>query len=80
MSKEFSVYWWGVGGTQHEEKHFVEVGEAVDAVRRLCGPACRPVVERVIITDGGDYTNFEWTKEKGQIFPDPVKENMLVGC
>jgi hypothetical protein len=73
MANEFSVYWWDDKGNQHEELRFVSDRNAVNAAHRLCkGPASiLGLVKRVIITDGGDYTNFEWTKEKGIIFPPP---------
>ena len=68
---EFSVYWWDAQDGQHEEKRFVSAEEAFSAVERLTkGPASLlGIVNRVIITDGGDFTNFEWKKGLGVVFP-----------
>jgi hypothetical protein len=34
------------------------------------------ITERVIITDGGDSTVFEWKKDEGVVFPDLFKGDM----
>ena len=62
MSDEFSVYWWDAAGLEHTELRLVGPDEAVRAVKRLTtGPAAQHgMVSRVIITDGGDFCNFEW--------------------
>jgi hypothetical protein len=62
MGDEFSVYWWDRDGNQHEEMRFVSAERAVQAANRLChGPASMmKIVRKVIITDGGDFTNFLW--------------------
>ncbi len=67
---EFSVYWWDREGGQHEELRFVGAKVAVDAAHRLCeGPASLlGIVERCIITDGGDFTCFEWKRGIGVTF------------
>jgi hypothetical protein len=72
---EFSVYWWDRNGGQHEEVRFVEAERAVAASRRLAhGPASAlGIVERVIITDGGDCCCFEWRRGEGVVFP-PAEE------
>ncbi len=59
---EYSVWWWDRDGGQHEELRFVPARQAVEAAHRLTrGPAARlGMVQRVIITDGGDCINFEW--------------------
>lgn len=71
MSAEFSVWWWDRDDGQHRELSFVEAEPAMHAVRRLTtGPAAlMGIVQRVIITDGGDCTCFEWLKDKGVTFP-----------
>ena len=68
---EFSVFWWDRDGGQHRELSFVEVLPAMKACKRLTqGPAAMMgIVERVIITDGGDFTCFEWIKDVGITFP-----------
>jgi hypothetical protein len=62
MSDEFSVYWWDRDGMGHEELRFVGPAEAVKAVARLTtGPAAKAgMVQRVIVTDGDDFCNYEW--------------------
>lgn len=64
---EFSVLWWDAQDNQHEELRFVDAEKAVMAAKRLCeGPASMlGIVRRVIITDGGDFINFEWIYGKG---------------
>lgn len=69
MENEFSVYWWDPDGRQIEEKRFVSAQEAIDAIKRLTlGPGSF-IVQRAIITDAGDCTNFEWVQGKGVVFP-----------
>jgi len=77
MTNEFSVWWWDRDGGQHEELRFVEVERAFNACRRLIhGPASVfGFVDRVIITDGGDCTCFEWKKDLGVTWPTPQKEH-----
>lgn len=77
MSEEFSVYWTDVDGHQHTELRFVDGEKAVSACHRLThGPAAMlGIVERVIITDGGDCCCFEWNKEHGLIWPTPEKRD-----
>lgn len=68
---EFSVYWWDRDGGQHEESRFVIAELAVHQAKRLsCGPASAlGMVKRVIITDGGDFTVFEWKHGEGITYP-----------
>jgi hypothetical protein len=67
---EFSVWWWDREDNQHEELRFVGAETAAKAAHRLCtGPAAKlGMVHRVIITDGGDFTNFEWKHDQGITF------------
>ena len=78
MSEEFSVIWWDADGGQHDELRFVDGEKAVSACHRLThGPAAMlGIVDRVIITDGGDCTCFEWKKELGLVWPTPEKGEM----
>lgn len=68
---EFSVWWWDADGGQHEELRFVSPEAAIRRAGSLIhGPSSiLGLIQRVIITDGGDCTNFEWVKGKGIIFP-----------
>lgn len=77
---KFSVYWWDKNGFQHEELRFVGAAEAMQAVRRLTtGPAIAlGAVRRVIVTDDGDFCNFEWKDGRvtfdGRELPDEDQE------
>lgn len=68
---EFSVCQFFMDGSYEYVRRFVSMEEAVEAVKHYCTSvgARMGLVTRVIITDGGDCINFEWTKEKGVIFP-----------
>lgn len=72
---EFSVYWWDRDGGQYEELRFVSAEAAMKAVKRLTsGPASMlDIVHRVIVTDGGDCTAFEWKIGEGITFPKEAK-------
>ena len=52
------------------EARFISAGQAVKLAREITArPAAKyGLIERVIITDGGDYTVFEWTAGKGVTF------------
>ncbi len=67
---EFSVWWWDADGNQHEELRFVSAETAVKRAHTLThGPASvLGIVQRVIITDGGDCTNFEWKHKEGVVY------------
>ena len=67
---QFSVYWWDREGNQHSEMRWVNVKQAVDAANRLAnGPGnVIGIVERVIITNGGDDICFEWRLGEGVVF------------
>lgn len=71
--KNFSVFWWDREGGQHRELYLAPIGQVTRAVKRLTtGPAAMiGFVDRVIITDGGDMTCFEWWYGKGITFPPP---------
>jgi len=69
MTSQFSVFWWDPQGGQHNELRNVEPSAAMKAVTRLTKLPSSIFVQRVIITDALDFTNFEWIKGKGIIFP-----------
>jgi hypothetical protein len=73
MSKgEFSVYQFFYANGLHERvRHFVSAEEAVNAAMHYTdNVAVRAgLIERVIITDGGDSTVFEWKHGKGVVYP-----------
>lgn len=71
MSGEFSVYWWDDQGAQHTEYRYVDINVVKSAIMRLCkGPAAiLGIVNRVMVTDGGDNACFDWNKTDGVVFP-----------
>ena len=76
---EFSLYWWDRDGGQHTELRFVEGERAVLAARRLThGPASiLKIVERVMITDGGDMCVFLWVRDRDPQQQWPNKEGKI---
>jgi len=68
---EFSVFWFDPNGSSYPEKRFVDAKEAVETAKSLTErPAvAMGIIKRVIITDGGDYTNFEWRAGEGVVYP-----------
>jgi hypothetical protein len=68
---EFSLYWWDPEDYCHEEMRFVDAETAMKRAANLArGPASLlGIVKRIIITDGGDCTNFEWKHGEGIVFP-----------
>ena len=78
MAGEFSLYWYGIDGVQIEELRFVSAERAVKQAFALIHPS-RPIqrigwMTRLIITDGGDCTTFEWIKGKGIVFPKGLQK------
>lgn len=70
---EFSVYWFDPDGHYHVERSFVDAETAVRLAFSLIErPATKlGMIRRVIITDGGDSTNFEWKHGIGVTYPQP---------
>jgi hypothetical protein len=77
---EFSVCQFFIGGSHEYVRRFVTADEAWDAfVKYTTNVAARNgFVVRVIITDGGDYTNAEWQFGKGLTYP-PVENPHALG-
>jgi hypothetical protein len=73
---EFSVYVFDRDERSHRVAGFVDVRRAVRIARTvtLVSDATAPFeVERVIITDGGDFTVFEWKRAHGVTFPPEAR-------
>ncbi len=70
---EFSVYQFFPDETSERVRSFVTAEEAVKAAHHYCTSvgARLGTTVRVIITDGGDFTCFEWLHGKGVVFPPP---------
>lgn len=81
MSAEYSVCIFFPGDTCEYVARWVEAEEAVriaaDYIRRPA--ALMGMIRRVIVTDGGDHTTFEWTFGKGITFPyfDPAARRFV---
>jgi hypothetical protein len=73
---EFSVYQFFTDGQYERVRQNVSDEEAVLAARHYTTSVAARVmgiVERVIITDGGDFTVFEWKKGEGVTFPPEAR-------
>jgi len=68
---EYSVVQFFKDGNYEYVRRFVSVEEAFSAFKHYTSSIAVKLgmVERVIITDGGDCTNVEWLKGKGIVFP-----------
>lgn len=68
---EFSVVQFFKDGSYERVREFVSAREATDAAKHYCTSvaARMGVTQRVIITDGGDDTCFEWRYGEGVVFP-----------
>lgn len=71
MNGQFSVYQFFSNETYEEVARFVDAETAMRAVvglvRSIGGKL--GTTARVIITDGDDFTTFEWVHGKGVVFP-----------
>jgi hypothetical protein len=68
---EFSVCQFFPDGSYEYVRRYVDAEEAVRAAHHYCNSvgAKLGTTVRVIITDGGDCTNFEWQFGKGITYP-----------
>lgn len=68
---EFSVYQWFADGSREDVLRFVDAERAVQCAVGLATSvgARLGTTVRVIITDGWDECNWEWTRESGLVFP-----------
>lgn len=78
MIGEFSVVQFFEDGTSEYVRSGVGPKEAVEAAHHYCHSVGAKVgiTRRVIITDGGDCTNFEWKYGEGVTFPPRVQERV----
>jgi hypothetical protein len=67
ISGEFSVYQFFKDGTYERVRRYVSAEEAMQAAAHYTNNVAvhMGVTSRVIITDGGDFTCFEWLADKG---------------
>lgn len=73
-ASEFSVYQFFPDGSYECVRSFVSAEEAMRAFKHYISSvgARLGTTQRVIITDGGDCTNFEWKYGEGITFPPVV--------
>jgi hypothetical protein len=74
---EFSVCQFFPNGSYEYIARYVGAEEAVEVARSYTRPT-RPgiimgIIARVIVTDGGDFTCFEWKNGEGVTFPPEAK-------
>jgi hypothetical protein len=76
--EEFSVAQFFADGSYEYVRRGVNALEAVRAARHYTHNVAAKlgIVDRVIITDGGDDTVFEWIKDRGITFPPEVAGRM----
>jgi hypothetical protein len=67
----FSVFQFFHDGSHECVRRFVGAEEAVKAAHHYTHNVASKlgIVDRVIITDGGDYCCFEWKRGEGVTFP-----------
>lgn len=75
---EFSVCQFFEDESHEYVRRFVGAEEAVKAARHYTDnvAAKMGIVRRVIITDGGDHTVFEWKHGEGVTFPAPEQRKV----
>jgi hypothetical protein len=78
MENEFSVWLFFPDESHWAEVRWVDVGTAVVTAKAVTlRPAAKTgLIWRVIITDRGDFTVFEWQYSKGVTFP-PVNGSAM---
>lgn len=79
-AREFSVCQFFPDGSYEYVRRFVDAEEAVKAAIHCATSvgARLGTTQRVIITDGGDHTTWEWKRDEGVTFP-PGHEGRLKG-
>jgi hypothetical protein len=73
---EFSVCQFFTGGEYEYVRRWVNAEEAMKAFYHYTNNVAvkMGVIERVIVTDGGDCTNAEWKKGLGYTYPPELVE------
>lgn len=70
---EFSVWQFFADGDQEQVLRFVSAERAVSQAKSLADSLGGQLgtTQRIIITDGEDFTCFEWQHGSGVLFPPP---------
>jgi hypothetical protein len=76
---EFSVCQFFIDGQYEYVRRYVSAEEAMRAFIRYTTNVATMlgVVERVILTDGGDFTTMEWKKGEGITYPPEAVGKIL---
>lgn len=72
LQGEFNVVQFFPNGEYEYVRRGVDLETAVHVAKHYCTCVGAKVgtTVRVIITDGGDHTNFEWNRAEGVVFPE----------
>lgn len=75
----YSVTQFFTNGDYETPRHHVSLEEAVKAFKHYTSSVAVRigVVERVIITDGGDSIIAEWVKDRGLVWPEELVGKFL---
>ena len=76
IDERFSLYWWDNLGNQYRELYLMPAAEVVARTQSLMlGPAAQSlnIINKIMIEDGGGFSNFEWTSQDGVTFPECQK-------
>lgn len=78
MAPTFNLVVW-YGKSYDYEMRDVSAQSAVEGAQRITNSvgAKAGIITKVIITDSGDFTNFEWRYGEGVVFP--TKEQVAKG-
>jgi len=81
MENEFNVVQFFVDGSYEYVRRRVSAEEAVNAAQHYTTSIGAQIgtTTRVIITDGGDSTNFEWKFGEGVTYPPRNADGVFVG-
>jgi hypothetical protein len=68
---EFSVCLFFPDGSSYYERRGIGAEEAVSLLKECSERSASMIgmIQRIIVTDGGDYTNLEWQYGKGITYP-----------
>lgn len=68
---EFSVYWFDADECSYPELRGVDAKTSVEFAKGLTErpAALMGIIQRIVITDGGDFTVFEWKNGEGVTYP-----------
>lgn len=79
MENEFSVYQFFEDDSCEAVSRFVACQTAIDVAIGLARSVGAKIgtTKRIIITDGGDFTSWEWVRGKGITFPKEFEGKLI---